>query len=460
MKTRDSDKGLKRQIKLLYDNADFVERIFENRELFVASSETEMMSRIERLKRARIVRTEVQRGGRIVRLTTATQAFCRLNSQRARLERLSINIDEVFSSVDASLERWYDYDAAGRDNEAAEYRDLAEEALEDAEHWFAEKIERVQYEIKVEYGFDERAETHIKRFRSYVARIHELHDAARDFTGRLGGEEYRKVWFLYRMSNRMNVRFQRHAVSMTNLIGELNQYISQLRQRQELTRRSVIFLRWLQRQPQPLHFPLAEAAADELAPAYRFPAIPIAGFPDLNDPVVREQTAEIARDVVKRFKASRSLGRRVSRPASGARRDTAADMASAKRKQLAARAKRWNSKAWADDYIKQVARLALDGHAEGLSAMTYWRRRVASDSSDKQIGLDLPTARGWLNEIVNMALNNRVISDQDFFERFTMDLVRANDQDGAQGLHTPRVSDVVVQMRTAALQALRARATA
>ena len=58
----------------------------------------------------------------------------------------------------------------------------------------------------------------------------------------------------------MNVRFQRHAVSMTNLIGELNQYISQLRQRQELTRRSVIFLRWLQRQPQPLHFPLAEAA--------------------------------------------------------------------------------------------------------------------------------------------------------------------------------------------------------
>ena len=189
-------------------------------------------------------------------------------------------------------------------------------------------------------------------------------------------------------------------------------------------------------------------------------AIPIAGFPDLNDPVVREQTAEIARDVVKRFKASRSLGRRVSRPASGARRDTAADMASAKRKQLAARAKRWNSKAWADDYIKQVARLALDGHAEGLSAMTYWRRRVASDSSDKQIGLDLPTARGWLNEIVNMALNNRVISDQDFFERFTMDLVRANDQDGAQGLHTPRVSDVVVQMRTAALQALRARATA
>jgi hypothetical protein len=255
-----------------------------------------------------------------------------------------------------------------------------------------------------------------------------------------------------RLSNKMADRFREHGLALTQLVDELQQFISKMRQRQQLTRRSVLFLRWLKRQPLPLSLPLPEACAGDLPALARAPAMLISGFPDLDNPLICELCAPIAREAIKKHRASSKVRQKLVRDPSGVASDSEEKTRAAKATYVAQKSKRWDATPWVNEYLRRVVVAGRENRAAaGLSAVDYWYDRV---SEQKHLDSDTPSpsGRAWLNEIATLVFTDRPIGRRRFFERFAVTFR----SDAAAGMtaadETPRITDVLIRARSDALR--------
>lgn len=446
-------------IKQLSDNAEYLEELFEQREMYLEPGDTDLRPRIERLRRERVVRIEPDNhGGGLVRLSSHVRQLFIQSTRRDRVQGLDINVKDTFDRVDMRLEGWRHAQKAHALDESEVYEGMIRDDLELIEHRYTERLEQIQDRISVSYGFDIQDESRSREFRYYLDSIEEMRVAGREFCRILSDEAYDDVPFINLLAARMDVRFRRHGETIADIRRSLDQYLARVRDRQVVTRRNMRFLQWMRSRPGRLDLGAGLANADRLALVHRPEGLSLSATPDTGNPIYRSAFEDIAGQIKRRYKARMSA------------RDSRVPEPAAERTDSTERARRavdahedevrqqWDPAPWLDDFLLQSIRIRLgqpgpDGlessDSQGLSAMAYWHYRdtVRSDHRPR------PTKRAWLSELLQMALTNRPIGRRPFFDRFQIEFY--SDSSVCRPHSQRKVADVVIAPRDDSIAQIR-----
>lgn len=404
----------RRLLRLLNTHAEIIEAAYLDRHYYVEPHDELTKERLALLRRERLVRLEPDAaGGVTVRLPRVVRHLLNITARKRRLQDVGVEIDSALEDIDLLVQEWLIADRQGDAEAADALREDVVELLDDIEATYDEQLEGLKDRISTNFGFDERQVERAREFKLYVQRLEAMSQGADDLMHALAKDEYEEARFLHAAVARLTQRFRRHGTEISRLLTDLEYYISRVRERQRLTRRSLRFMQWLRRQPANLRLPSAEARAHELGVLCRPRPLPLSAQPDFEDPLLGDTWAGIALEVGKRRQGLEQARQRVEREASGARVDSEAARRQAQERAEAERARKWDSKTWVDGFLREAVRRGKN-HPEhpDVSALAFWRRRVAQASGDEV----LPTLRAWVNEVMQLAFMNRPVPTRPFFD--------------------------------------------
>lgn len=241
---------VRRLIRLLDENAEFIETVFHERELYVGVEDEYQIDRLTRLRRERLVRLEPDgSGGFTVRLTSQVRNLLGTTTRNRRLQSVGVDVREALENASHLVTEWQAAARRGHVDAIDDLRDEVIEVLDNVELRYDEQLDGLQEKIGIAYGFDERATQRTRDFKLYIKRLNDMYRGADDFLTSLQGEEFSDIPFVAVLAIKLASRFRRHGVEIIRLLKELEHYINRVRERQAQTRRNLRFLQWLRKQP-------------------------------------------------------------------------------------------------------------------------------------------------------------------------------------------------------------------